>query len=363
MVAWAGVRFFWQTGASDLTLNISCWTYHDVDRSGSYDVGDRPYPGLRVELDRPDGSVVKVESNLEGFANFKMGRRRGDVREPGAYRYRAIAPEGWELTSGAAPQPVTFKELEGSPVGLVAANLCVPIGVAPRLTLSGRVERAAGAPAAPLEAIGPSGARVRVAPDADGRFEMPATSGEWRLLWADAKGLAVERRVRVDANPVVFSTLRADASDPPAAPKPRKIDFDALVKGDTLVEIPNGFAGLEWTNWVVTHPKVYGTGFYHVVVSPEYVAYNSSGHPATIWSARPFDLAGTYVALVWPQAEPRNVVVRAWRGDRLAYEESLRLRAGTPVWFDADWRAITRIEFAHEAYWQVAVDDLVVRTE
>ena len=136
------MRYF--GGAWDAeTLNISCWSYRDVNRNGVYDVGDRPYVGLRVELDRPDGSVVKSESNRSGFANFKMGRR-GDIRAAGTYRYRALPPDGWQLTSEAAPQSVSFKELPGSPVGIVAQTLCVPMGIAPRLAISGRVASDSG---------------------------------------------------------------------------------------------------------------------------------------------------------------------------------------------------------------------------
>ena len=353
------------------SLNISCWAYRDVNRNGVYDVGDRSWVGLRVELDRPDGSVVASESNRSGFANFKMGRR-GDIRSAGTYRYRALPPDGWQLTSEAALQSVAFRELPGSPVGIVAQTLCVPMGITPRLAISGRIAAdtgsgsgdAAGSGSVSLVAISSSGVRADVAIDRDGRFALPADAGEWRLILSRGAGNVVERTVRVADYPVVVAALSGTPPDRPPAPATRTIGFDSLTSAGSLIEVPNGYAGLRWTNWVATHPKVYeAAGLYNATVSGEFVAYNSSGHPATIASGRPFDFAGTYLSVIWPGAEAREVIVRGWRGERLAHEERMRLRSTGPIWFDADWRGLTRLEFSHDAYWQVVVDDLTLRVE
>ena len=66
---------------------VSCFAYRDDNRNGVYDMADRPYAGLRVELKRPDGSVVSRDSNISGFANFdaSLGDKDVHVFEPGQY--------------------------------------------------------------------------------------------------------------------------------------------------------------------------------------------------------------------------------------------------------------------------------------
>ena len=69
------------------------------------------------------------------------------------------------------------------------------------------------------------------------------------------------------------------------------------------------------------------------------------------------------MGVAWPGAEPHEILVKAWRDDRLAYEDRLRGVTAGPIYFDADYRQITRIEFASAAYWQIVFDDLEFRTD
>jgi hypothetical protein len=91
------------------------------------------------------------------------------------------------------------------------------------------------------------------------------------------------------------------------------------------------------------------------------VAYNSSGFPATISSEASFDFVGVFLGVAWPEAEEYQIVIKAWRGDQPAYEDQVKTSTRGPVYFDADYRDITRLEFSSKGSWQVVIDDLEFR--
>ena len=364
-----GYHKFYKAPTTAEMLNISCFVFRDINRNGLYDLGDRPYAGLALRMDRPDADPVSVESNISGFANFRMAARvaQADVRTAGSYTITAAAPAGWRITSGNAVQSASFRLLEAAPVGIVADTLFVPIGVAPDLTISGRVAIDPAAPEASrgtLRAISPRGASVVVPMAGDGRFSLPAETGDWQLVHTSTTGNARTRTLQVGDYAVVVSAL----SDRGGATAPKRtrvtVDFDSLTTSDTLFEIPRGYGGLNWSNWVALHQKRNGAaGYVNGAVSAEYVAYNSSGHPASFGSAQAFDLAGLHLAVARPDAEQHDVIIRAWRGETLVHEDRLRTSTAGPLYFDADYRDITRVELSSAAYWQVVIDDLVYRSD
>lgn len=291
-------------------------------------------------------------------------RTCGAVREPGRYGITVTAPEGWRVTSGNARQSASFVRLAEAPVGIVAESSFTPVGVAPELTISGLVRVDAGTTPPRLRAVSPAGEALDVPVAATGTFSLVADAGDWQLTFSRGDQVVATRRVRVDAYPVELSTVVPGAVVPDARPVLHRADFDTLTSSDTLHEIQRGYAGLDWINWVASHQKLYGgPGIVNGTVSAEYFAYNSSGHPATLGSARPFDLVGLYLAVAWPRAEPHPVEIRAWRQDNLAYTDVLTGRTSGPVYFDADYRGVTRVEVRSRAYWQVVIDDLGFRTD
>jgi hypothetical protein len=311
-----------------------------------------------------------VTSNISGFANFTMARRgrRAAITAPGRYTITVNPPKDWIITTGSLQQTVSFKRLESAPAGMVAEQPILPVGVAPELTISGSIASGASGPpgaAGPLRATSPSGRTIDVPVSATGQFRLPAEPGDWQLTPTSSSAEpTIPRTVTVRDYAVVLSTIDRRISAPPAKPVHHRADFDTLTTSDTLFEIPHGYAGLNWTNWVATHQKFYrAPGTVNGAVSSEYVAYNSSGHPAIVWSDRAFDLEGAYVSVSWPDAERYDLIVRAWRHDRLVYQDRLRGRTGGPVYFDADYRDVTRVEFASESYWQLVIDDLDFRTD
>jgi hypothetical protein len=345
-------------------VHLSCFAYRDVNRNGIYDIADRPYAGLKITIQRPKGRAVERESNLAGFANFDMslGSWNAELNRPGEYVLRVQPPQDWDVTSSNQSQRVTLEKRDGSAVGLIARSTIDSVGVAPRLKISGMIERSADAGNMTIKATGPD-ARQSVVTLLDGRYSLPATPGLWRLEYGTANGGSV-RNVSVEKYPVVVSRMTADRLSFAAKPKLKMIGFDNLTTSDTLLEIPNGYEGLNWRNWVATHQKFYdGNGFVNANTSGEYVAYTSSGHPATIASPRMFDFVGACVGVAWNGGEQQDVLVKAWRNESAVYNDRFRATTSGPIYFDADYRSITRIEFASEGYWQILVDDMAFRTE
>ena len=339
-------------------INISSFVYRDVNRNGRYDVEDRPFAGLEVVLTRPDGSTVKRRSNLSGFTNFPMSAHHfgSDVRDEGEHRIEVQPPAGWKVSSAEPVQTRTFRRLEGSPSGLVIERTFTPVGVAPRLLVSGQME-----PSTLLTAEGPAGAVASVEISPDGRFSWEAIPGAWTLHRTTPAGQRISQVIPVRNTPVVVARTTADAAPSPL-PVSVVADFDTLTPSDTLYEVPNGYVGLNWHNWVATHQKFYkGEGYVNGTVSGEYLAYNSSGHPARIESERPFDLERLYLAVAWPEAEKHDLHLRAWRGDQLVHDERVRGSTTGPVQVEAHFRSITRVELTSAAYWQLLVDDVQFR--
>lgn len=365
-----GIALLLGFGPERLSVHISCFAFRDVNRNGVYDIEDRPYAGLKVTMTRPSGGPVQQVSNLSGFTNFDLSRSRriGDLRSPGEHTIHVEVPKNWRVTSRNDVQTIVISKREASITGLVANRTFDAVGVAPDLAISGTVavdEHDPGTSDRALQAHSPDGETIAVPIEKDGGFSLPATTGEWRLELTAHGSVSATRKVAVQQYPVVASQLPAVAI-PHARSRPsaRTIGFDDLTTSDTLYEVPNGYAGLNWRNWVATHQKLYGgDGYVNATVSSEYVAYTSSGHPATISSPTEFDFVGAYVTAAWPKGEDYDVIVRAWRQDHQVYEDRFRVTVAGPVYFDADYRNISKVEFASDGYWQVAVDDVTVRTD
>ncbi len=243
---------------------------------------------------------------------------------------------------------------------MIVEETCDPIGVAPELTLSGTLAPADGArviAGSRLRAVSPAGKRSEVPLSDDGVFVLDVTPGRWRLELA-MQGGTVSREISVGAYAVLVSSPNADRDERPPLPQPVRAGFDGLTPSDTLYEVPNGYLGLNWTNLIATHHKFYrGDGYINATVSSEYMAYNSSGHPANVWSEQPFDFVGTHLGVAWWHGEGHDIVIRGWRGDRIVYTDRVRARTAGPVYFDADYRAVTRVDFLSEGYGQVVLDD------
>lgn len=359
-------------GASDEVgpekWRISCFAYRDDNRNGLYDMADRPYGGLVVEIERPDGLIVQAASNIAGFANFDMAlgnEDKGQIIEVGVHKAKAIPPNGWIATSDAREQEITFVERKNAGGRMVAGNNCVPMGVAPVLFIGGTVERKTPDQKISVSVIPDGLGEVKLRLDDKGNYYSVVKSGNWRVRVVDeASGKILERHVQVKSHPVIMSKISAFA-EPKSSEKPvTTVSFDDLTSSDTLYEIPSGYGGLFWGNWIATHHKFYrGTGYVNGTISAEYIAYNSSGHPATMWTenGETFDFVGTYISVAWPRAEKDFIYVKAWRGDTLKHTEKLRLETSGSIYLQANYEGITKLEFTSGNYERIVLDDFSFR--
>ena len=343
---------------TNASVNISVYVFRDINRNGVYDMGDRPMSGIIVDA-RGNRKTLTTRSNMSGFANFEMSASDSskDITFAGRYEFTLVPPPGWAVTTGNAVQVSDFELLPGSPADIVAPEPPLPVGLAPDLFIAGRVANAADQS---VQAVTPAGEVLRVTADDQGRFEIPVTPGDWSLATAANAATGTARHVSVGNVPIVLS-LGIEAEEGGAAKRAVTVGFDDLKSG-SVFKVPSGYGGLDWYNFVMAHEKVYGVaGYRNNLMSGEFVAYNGSGHPASISSSAPFDFIGGFVGVSNMRAEGETLLITAWRDQSVVQEEAVTLSALGPVYFAADFLDVTRVEFRTEHYWQATFDDLAFR--
>ena len=141
----------------------------------------------------------------------------------------------------------------------------------------------------------------------------------------------------------------------------RTLGFDDLIASKSVLKIPAGYGDVGWRNWVATHNHYYeGPGYINNTMSGEYVAYNSSGHPAEVFGKKPFDFLGAYFGIGWDNAEGETVRLEGWRGDKIVYYDEFELSALGPVYFAANYTDVTLLKFSTLHYWQFVCDDITL---
>ena len=333
-------------GPNGGSMNISSFVFRDMNDSGTYDLGDRVFVNVAVELLTPSGGAKTVRTNIGGYANFNtsLAQVDADITEAGAHTFRVVPPPGWTVTTGNGEQTIPMSMLVGAPGDIVADHLPVPVGLAPVPEIRGR---SADGPDT-VVASGPDGETVPALSAEADWYRLPVTPGDWTV---GAQEVAVGRI------PVVLPLEWSDEAslDGEAV----TLGFDDLFVGDQLMKVPNGYGGLHWENWVATHGRFYeGEGYINTMMSGEYIAYTSSGHPTVIAGEDPFDFVGGYFGVAWSSAEGETLRIRAWRGEALVHDDEFALSAYGPVYFAADYKSITRLEFSTAHYWQAVADDL-----
>jgi hypothetical protein len=353
-------------------LNVSTFAFRDINRNGAYDMADHPMAGVLFEV-AGGGRTITRRTNKSGFGNFPMSvqDREKDIVNRGEYTFLAMIPSGWLLTTDNASQRSIFDIMPGAPADMVSSIPPQPVGLAQELTITGRVSKSPEAALARPPALGDDSDRIRVraisaegkqqevAVDQTGSFSFAVTPGDWTVVAENSVGDVLgNRQVEISVAPVLLATLLPNEAQREVKPR-TLIGFDDLVTMG-IKEIPIGYHDLNWHNWVATHHKFYnGEGYVNTTMSGEFVAYNSSGHPVKISRERPFHFVGGYFGSAWlRQAEGETLRVKGWRDDVLAYDESIKLSALGPIYFSANFRNVTRLEFATRHYWQFVCDDL-----
>jgi hypothetical protein len=339
-------------------LNISGFVFRDVNRNGTYDLADRPMEDVAVAMTSFTGDNVIQLTNSNGFANFSMSVHQpdADIAHPGEYVFDVLVPDGWSLTTGNGKQVKQFRVLPGSVADIVAEPPFVAVGLAQDLVIRGQI--AEGGAGAELTVSDPAGATQVLSPQSDGSFSFPATPGRWVLHARDPGSTdAIERTIDVQAVPVQLSRIVFGQPDRPQARVLSIVDLESVSEKD-IKEMPNGVGGLSWWNFVVLEvAPSYANGAH----SGNHIAYNSSGHPARIYHDAPFDFVGGFFAVAWARSNGETLHLRAWRGDELVNSDTIILSNLGSVWFDADYRGITRLDIHTEHYWQFVSDDLTFR--
>lgn len=348
------------------SINISVYVFRDRNRTGVYDLGDLPMAAVVVELIDANGETRETGSNINGYANFKM--QYGSPEQPISkvdvpYRFRVLPPPGWRITSGNQEQTIVFRGLPGSVAGLVAEQAPEWVGLAPNLRIG------LALPEEPddrrvVRVTDPFGESSELTPGPDGRLEIDAVPGPWRVAVSRQGGEAwFESLVEVKDSPVELAVPAADQASRAPLPSPVSEGFDWLQRSG-IDKIPNGHAGLNWDYLIAVHNQQYaGPGYVNGLTSGQAVAYNSSGHPVTISApaGERFDFVGGYFSVAWSSAHGETLDVEAWRdGQRVARRE-LKLSYLGPVWLQADFRQIDRLSLATRHYWQFVADDLEFR--
>lgn len=331
-------------------MNISQFVFRDTNRNGIYEAGERPFPGVEVRLEQDAAAPLTRTSNLAGFANFAMSSDGdADIAAPGPVRFRVHVPDGFSLTTGSPSRQAVIRQVDGAPSGLAMTPALPFAGLAPELTIESGADGIASMTcdggAGPVEAR-----------RAAGRLVCPVEPGTFSVTWRRFDGAAMSRTVEVGRWPVRVPAMSAT----PPGGTIRVESFDDVIAGMAIVEMPSSH-GYRWHNMIAAHASFYGGwGYVNGTVSGAYSAYNSSGHPATLSSDRPFDFRGAFVSVAWPAAMDAPVRITAYRKGDVVAEDAFLASILRPVWFDANWRDIDRLVISHDRYWQVVVDDLTL---
>jgi len=128
-------------------------------------------------------------------------------------------------------------------------------------------------------------------------------------------------------------------------------DFDLSHSHAYSTNIPNGYQGLNWTNFGVVNPVLmsnaltYSVGYGYGMISPSNVAYNAFGNPAEI-DARGtnFDFLSAYLTAAWNSN--LNIEVEGFRDTNLVYDQTKIVSPFGPTLFTFNYLDIDRLYFS-----------------
>lgn len=355
--------------------NVSHYVFHDVNRNGIYDIGDKPLIQFAIRLTREDGSWAVRRSNLNGFVNFynaivdedSEAAKKVEIRKPGVYTYEIILPDGWYVTTQNAVQKITYTELPGTRAGIVCDTVPVPIGVAQILTVSGSIVKknengtvdVANNSDVEVIVTSPAGKQEQIQLNDQGQYSFVGEPGIWKVNYHSSLGNH-ERIFELKTAPVKACRVVLGSEENNIGHKTivNIVDFENITNR-TVQKTPNGVGGVNWKNLNIIHHMFEGEGYSNGTVSGEYVAYNTSGYPVTIELPEGFDFYGAYFTAAWlHNGQGETLEVKAWRDDQLIADEEFKLSALGPFWLDADFRNITKLVLSTKHYWQFVVDDM-----
>jgi hypothetical protein len=119
------------------------------------------------------------------------------------------------------------------------------------------------------------------------------------------------------------------------------LTFDDLAS--TMLPVPNGYGGLNWSNMYYLDSTGYpNSGYFTGTVSPHNVAFNWFANQAVV-SDSPFDFNGAYLTGAWNDG--LNIRVRGYLGVNLLYDNTVVASAYGPTWFGFNYMGIDQLVF------------------
>ncbi|MBU1189327.1 MAG: hypothetical protein KKC01_09885 [Gammaproteobacteria bacterium] len=357
---------------AQIPYNVSHYIYHDLNLNGIYDYNDRILSGIGVTLSKPDGTRIVRKSNIHGFVNFTTmyDNPFADISMPGEYVFTINTPNKWIVTSNNPIQKILFNTDPESRSGIVAVATPDPAGLVQVLAVSGtpKLATVTGDTVTSTELIvyfnNDEQSLSPLVTAIDQKFLQPLKPGKWQVEFIHKdRSAKLLLDVIVNNTPIHFGNLKIGQ-----AAKHRSdnlLDFTENFENITraiISKVPLQSNGLKWTNMIAVENTTYrGDGYVNNTMSGHYIGYNTSGYPVTVERKKPFDFLGAYFGVAWPGGDGENLISKAWHEDTLISTDIIPLSVHGPIWFQANYSNITKLELSTEHYWQFVTDDMTFR--
>ncbi|MDX2241198.1 MAG: PTPA-CTERM sorting domain-containing protein [Leptolyngbyaceae cyanobacterium bins.302] len=123
------------------------------------------------------------------------------------------------------------------------------------------------------------------------------------------------------------------------------LTFDEIA---TEGSISNGYGGLNWDNFYVLNSTTFfggaPNGYKFGTASPEKVAYNAFGAPASVLKgSQPFTLNSAYLTAAWNDG--LNILIEGIQGINTVYSTTVVVDTTSPTLFNFNWSGIDSLRF------------------
>ena len=157
----------------------------------------------------------------------------------------------------------------------------------------------------------------------------------------DGKRVLVTGGTRGIGEAIVNRLAGGGATVIATAAQAQTLTFDNL---PARTVIPNGYGGLNWSNFeVIDGIAEPSNGYHNGTISPNNVAFNSFGNPADLTSATPFTLSSGYFTAAWNNG--LSLEVQGFAGASLLYDHTYILNTASPQLLSFNFIGITDAHF------------------
>jgi hypothetical protein len=154
----------------------------------------------------------------------------------------------------------------------------------------------------------------------------------------------VDAKNQTETTAVSAGTVQLPAVSYQAATVTTILTFDDLSYLGVEGPIPNGYGGLDWSNfyYLNSHLVVPVSGYTHGTLSGADVAFNAFGAPASV--SGNFNFVGAYLTGAWNNG--LSIVVDGYNQGVLVDHETVVVNTDVPKWFEFDYTGITKLVFS-----------------